>query len=131
DDTSTSQVRTIASIAGNATHTFSFDADISANTPNGVYQNEVLVSRPNDRSLVFDYLGTTNQDVTVCNPVPAIIAADVCGSSTNDYAVVPVTPGASYTWSITNGGGVLTTAASSTGMLARITVGNGGSGYTS
>ncbi|MCU1230558.1 MAG: hypothetical protein JWO97_3442, partial [Acidobacteria bacterium] len=128
--TSASPVWTVASLAGNSTLTFSFDADISANTPNGVYQNEVLVASTNTRSLIFDYLGTTSEDVTVCNPVPAIIAPDVCGSSANDYAVVPVTPAASYTWSITNGGGTITSAASGTGMVGRVTVGNGGSGYT-
>jgi uncharacterized repeat protein (TIGR01451 family)/fimbrial isopeptide formation D2 family protein len=115
------------SISPSSTLTIAFDADVSANVPNGTYDNEVLVASSNTQSLVFDYLGTTAEDVHVCAPAPTITAPAACANSAGNVASVAVRPAATYTWSINNGA-IITN--SSTGTVNSITIGSGGSGYT-
>ena len=115
------------SIAPSGTLTIAFDANVSANVPTGTYDNEILVSSSNTSSLVFDYTGTTQEDVQVCDSAPTINAPAACANSTGNVASVPFRPQATYNWSINNGS-VITT--SSTGTVNSITIGSGGSGYT-
>ncbi len=126
--TSTSPVWSGLSIGSNATLTIAFDANVSSGVPTGTYQNEILVSSANVPSLTFDCLGTTQEDVHVCDPAPVIFApSPVCASSTGNVASVPANLNATFSWSITNG----TITNSSTGTVDHITIGSGGSGYTS
>jgi uncharacterized repeat protein (TIGR01451 family) len=93
-----------------------------------VYQNEILASSANVPSLIFDYLGTTQEDVQVCDPAPVIFApSPVCASSTGNVASVPANLSATFSWSITNG----TITNSSTGTVDHVTIGSGGSGFVS
>lgn len=114
-------------IAGGATLTIAFDADIAANVPPGLYQNEILTygSIP---SLYFDYLGTTQEDVQVCVPPPIVSAPPACGGSAGNVASILRQPGATVTWSITNGNGTITNF--TTGTVHQVALGSGGSGYT-
>ena len=114
-------------IAGGATLTIEFDADIASTVPPGLYQNEILTygSIP---SLYFDYLGTTQEDVQVCVPPPIVSAPPACGSSAGNVASILYQPGATVTWTITNGNGTITNA--STGTVHQVALGNGGSGYS-
>ena len=114
------------SIAGNGTLTLVFQADVSANTPSGDYQNQVLGASTNVPSLIFDYLGTTQEDVHVCDAAPPIHApAALCANSTNNIASAPRDPGATFSWSISNA--TITNASVTT--VDHITIGSGGSGY--
>jgi len=116
------------SIPANGTLTLAFDADVASTVPTGDYENQILVSSSNVLSLTFDYLNTTQENVHVCAPAPAITApGPVCASSTGNSASVPSDPNATYSWSITNG----TITTSSTGTVDHVTLGSGGSGYTS
>ncbi|HEV2720235.1 MAG TPA: hypothetical protein VG323_09470, partial [Thermoanaerobaculia bacterium] len=111
------------SISGGGTLTLSFQADVSANTPAGDYENQILASSTNVPSLVFDYLGTTQENVKVCDAAPAIHApSSVCAGTTGNVASAPQDPGATFSWSISNA--TITTA--TTGTVDHITVGNGG-----
>jgi uncharacterized repeat protein (TIGR01451 family)/fimbrial isopeptide formation D2 family protein len=112
--------------AANGTLIIAFDANVSANVPNGTYDNEIIVSSSNVHSLTFDYLATTAEDVHVCAPAPTITAPAACANSTGNIASVAVRAAATYNWSINNGA-IITN--SSTGTINSVTVGNGGSGY--
>jgi uncharacterized repeat protein (TIGR01451 family) len=115
-------------IAAGGTLTLAFDADVAASVPTGDYENQILVSSSNVLSLTFDYLNTTQENVHVCAPAPAIVApGPVCANSTGNGASVPSDPNATFTWSITNG----TITTSSTGTVDHLTLGGGGTGYTS
>lgn len=126
-DASTSPQWSGLTINGGATLTIEFDADIAANVPPGLYQNEILTygSIP---SLYFDYLGTTQEDVQVCVPPPIVSAPPACGGSAGNVASILNQPGATILWSITNGNGTITTA--TTGTVHQVALGSGGSGYT-
>ncbi len=113
------------SISPSGTLTIAFDANVSANVPTGTYNNEILVSG-SIPSLIFDYLGTTAEDVHVCAAPSAIIAPAACANSTGNVASTAYRPTATYSWSINNGS-VITT--SSTGTVNSVTIGSGGSGY--
>jgi len=114
------------SIAGGGTLTLTFQADVSANTPAGDYENQILTSSTNVPSLIFDYLGTTQENVHVCDAAPAIHAPSaLCANSTGNVASAPQDPGATFSWSITNG----TITTSSTGTVDHVTIGSGGTGY--
>lgn len=114
-------------IASGATLTIEFSADLASTVPPGLYQNEILTygSHP---SLYFDYLGTSQEDVQVCVPPPIVSAPPACGGSAGNVASISYQPGASVTWSITNGNGTITN--SSTGTVHSVTLGAGGSGYS-
>jgi uncharacterized repeat protein (TIGR01451 family)/fimbrial isopeptide formation D2 family protein len=112
--------------AANGTLTIAFDANVSANVPNGTYDNEIIVSSSNVHSLTFDYLATTAEDVHVCAPAPTITAPTACANSTGNIASVAVRAAATYNWSINNGA-IITN--SSTGTINSVTIGSGGSGY--
>jgi uncharacterized repeat protein (TIGR01451 family) len=114
-------------IAGNGTLTIEFDADISANVPAGLYQNEIAVNG-SIPSLYFDYLGTTDEDVQVCVPPPIVSAPPACGGSTGNVASILMQPASVVTWSITNGNGTITN--STTGTVHQVALGDGGTGYT-
>jgi uncharacterized repeat protein (TIGR01451 family) len=114
-------------IPANGSITIEFDADISSNVAPGRYQNEILVYGTTP-SLTFDYLGTSIEDVQVCVPPPIVSAPPACGGSAGNVASIPYQPGATVTWSITNGNGTITTA--STGTVHSVSLGSGGSGYT-
>ena len=126
-DASTSPQWSGVTIPGNSTLTITFSADVSANVPAGLYQNEILTygSTP---SLYFDYLGTTQEDVQVCVPPPIVSAPPACGGSAGNVASILNQPGATVVWSITNGNGTITTA--TTGTIHQVSLGSGGSGYT-
>ncbi|HKS22733.1 MAG TPA: C25 family cysteine peptidase [Thermoanaerobaculia bacterium] len=114
------------SIAGGGTLTLVFQADVSANTPSGDYQNQILGASTNVPSLIFDYLGTTQEDVHVCDAAPAIHAPSaLCAGSTGNIASAPLDPGATFSWSISNA----TITNSSVTTVDHITIGSGGSGY--
>ncbi|HEX8619363.1 MAG TPA: hypothetical protein VF911_17405, partial [Thermoanaerobaculia bacterium] len=113
-------------IAGNATLTIEFDADISANVPAGLYQNEIAVNG-SIPSLYFDYLGTTDEDVQVCVPPPIVSAPPACGGSSGNVASILAQPASTVLWAITNGNGSITNA--STGTVHQVAIGNGGTGY--
>ena len=114
-------------IAGGGTLSITFSADLASTVPPGLYQNEILVygSIP---SLYFDHLGTTQEDVQVCVPPPIVSAPPACGSSAGNVASILRQPGASVSWSITNGNGTITTT--STGTVHQVALGSGGSGYS-
>jgi uncharacterized repeat protein (TIGR01451 family) len=113
-------------IAGGGTLTLSFQADVSANTPAGDYENQVLGGSTNVPSLVFDYLGTTQENVHVCDAAPAIHAPSaLCAGTTGNIASAPRDPGATFSWTISNG----TITNSSINTVDHITIGSGGSGY--
>lgn len=114
-------------IAGNGTLTIEFDADISANVPAGLYQNEILVNG-SIPSLYFDYLGTTDEDVQVCVPPPIVTAPPACGGSAGNIASILRQPASVVTWSITNGNGTIVTP--TTGTVHQVALGSGGTGYT-
>ena len=115
-------------IPGNGTLTLAFDADVASSVPTGTYENEILVSSANVLSLVFDYLGTPQEDVKVCAAAPAIHAPSaLCANSAGNIASAAADPNATFSWSISNG--TITTA--STGTVDHITIGSGGSGYSS
>lgn len=114
------------SIAASGTLTIAFDAAVSSNVPNGTYDNAIDVSSTNLSSLVFDYSGTTAEDVHVCAPPPTMIAPAGCANTTGNVASVPLRPQATYSWTIT-GGAIITN--SSTGTVNSITVSNQGTGY--
>jgi uncharacterized repeat protein (TIGR01451 family) len=116
------------SISPSGTLTIAFDANVSANVPTGTYDNEILVSSSNTSSLVFDFAGTTQEDVHVCTPAPPITAPAACANTTGNVASVAFRPTATYSWSINNGS-VITN--SSTTTVNSVTIGSGGSGYTS
>ena|GEM_PF-430558 len=115
------------SIAANNTLTIAFQANVSSNVVTGTYDNQIDVTG-SIPSLTFDYASTTAEDVHVCDPAPAIIAPNACANSSGNIASTVYRPNATYSWSINNGA-VITT--STTGTVASITIGNGGSGYTS
>jgi len=123
--TSTSPAWSGLSIAAGATLTIAFDADVASTEPTGLYQNEVLVSS-SIPSLVFDYLGTTAEDVQVCTPPPTVIAPAVCGNTTGVVSV-PKRLSAAYNWTITTGNA---TAVGTTTTVNSISISSGGSGYT-
>src|SRR5207244_2625521 len=71
------------SIAGNGTLTIAFDADVAASVPTGDYENQILGASTNVPALIFDYLGTTQENVHVCATAPTIQApAALCANST-------------------------------------------------
>jgi len=116
-------------IPGGGTLTIDFDASVGANVPTGVYDNEILVSA-SIPSLVFDYTGTTAEDVRVCSAASSIIPlapAAACANSTGNILSTALRPQATYTWSITNG----TITSTSVSTVNSITLGSGGTGYTS
>lgn len=112
-------------IPASGTLTIDFDANVGANVPSGVYDNEILVSS-SIPSLVFDYAGTTAEDVRVCASAPAITAPTACANSTGNVASIALRPAATYTWSINNGGLITST---STGTVNSVSIASGGSGY--
>ena len=114
-------------ISGNGTLTIEFDADISANVPAGLYQNEIGVNGSTP-ALYFDYLGTTDEDVQVCVPPPIVSAPPACGGSTGNVASILLQPASVVTWSITNANGTITTP--TTGTVHQVAVGDGGTGYS-
>ena len=114
------------SIAPSGTLTIAFDANVGAGVPTGTYDNEIIVSG-SIPSLVFDYLGTTAEDVHVCASAPPITAPNACANSTGNVASIALRPQATYLWSMNNGA-IITN--SSTGTVNSVTVGSGGSGYT-
>ena len=114
-------------IAGNATLTIEFDADVNANVPAGLYQNELQVNG-SIPSLYFDHLGTTDEDVQVCVPPPIVSAPPACGGSSGNVASILAQPASTVIWSITNGNGTITTA--TTGTVHQVAIGTGGSGYS-
>ncbi|HEY2093393.1 MAG TPA: C25 family cysteine peptidase [Thermoanaerobaculia bacterium] len=116
------------SIAASGTLTIAFDANVGANVPTGTYNNEILVSSSNTSSLVFDFAGTTQEDVQVCDSAPPITAPAACAGTTGNVASVAFRPQATYAWSINNGS-VITSP--STATVNSITLGSGGSGYAS
>src|SRR5205085_388506 len=112
-------------IPANSTLTIAFDANVAASVPTGTYDNEIVVSS-SVPSLVFDFAGTSAEDVHVCDSAPAITAAAVCENSTNNTATIALRPQASYSWSITNG----TITNSAYFYVSSINVAAGGSAYT-
>jgi uncharacterized repeat protein (TIGR01451 family)/fimbrial isopeptide formation D2 family protein len=116
---------TSLNIAAGGTLTIQFDANVGSSVPNGTYDNEILVSS-SIPSLVFDYLATTAEDVSVCSTAPPINAPAACAGSANNVASIAFRPQATYTWSINNG--ALITNSSIT-TVNTITIGNGGTGY--
>jgi uncharacterized repeat protein (TIGR01451 family) len=114
-------------IAAGGTLTIAFDTNVGAGVPNGTYENEILVSS-SVPSLVFDYLATTAEDVSVCSTAPPINAPAACAGSAGNVASIAFRPQATYTWSINNGSLITN---SSTTTVNTITVGNAGTGYAS
>jgi len=113
------------SIAAGGTLTIEFDANVSSNVPQGIYQNEIIVSG-SVPSLIFDYTATTQEDVEVCETAPPITAPAACANSTGNVASIALRTGATYLWSINNGS-IITS--SSTTTVNSVTIGSGGSGY--
>jgi uncharacterized repeat protein (TIGR01451 family) len=113
-------------IAAGSSLTIAFDANVGVGVPNGVYDNEIIVTS-SVPSLVFDYLGTTAEDVLVCNTAPPITAPAACANSTSNIASIALRPQATYTWSINNGA-VITNSSIST--VNSVTMVSGGTGYT-
>jgi len=113
------------SIAPSGTLTITFSANVGANVPTGTYDNEILVSG-SVPSLVFDYSGTTAEDVHVCAAAPPITAPTACANSLGNVASIALRPQATYLWSVNNGA-IITN--SSTGTVNSITIGAAGTGY--
>ncbi|MEA2465815.1 MAG: hypothetical protein QOJ98_3562, partial [Acidobacteriota bacterium] len=114
------------SIPAGGTLTIEFDADIDANVPAGLYQNEIAVNG-SIPSLYFDFLGTTDEDVQVCVPPPIVSAPPACGGSSGNVASILAQPASIVIWSITNGNGTITSP--TTGTVHQVAIGNGGTGY--
>ncbi len=125
--TSAIPIWSLQSIAANSTLTITFNANVASSVPTGTYDNQIDVTG-SIPSLVFDYGATTAEDVHVCDPAPAINAPNACANSTGNVASTEFRPQATYNWSINNGAAITTT---STGTVNTITLGSGGSGYTS
>ncbi|HYK00888.1 MAG TPA: C25 family cysteine peptidase [Thermoanaerobaculia bacterium] len=113
-------------IPAGGTLTIEFDADIDANVPAGLYQNEIAVNG-SIPSLYFDFLGTTDEDVQVCVPPPIVSAPPACGGSSGNVASILAQPASVVVWAITNGNGTITTP--TTGTVHQVAIGYGGSGY--
>jgi uncharacterized repeat protein (TIGR01451 family) len=114
------------SIPAGGTLTIEFDADVNANVPAGLYQNEVAVNG-SIPSLYFDFLGTTDEDVQVCVPPPIVSAPPACGGSSGNVASILAQPASIVVWAITNGNGTITSP--TTGTVHQVAIGDGGSGY--
>jgi uncharacterized repeat protein (TIGR01451 family)/fimbrial isopeptide formation D2 family protein len=112
-------------IAAGSSLTIAFDANVGAGVPNGVYDNEILVSS-SVPSLVFDYLATTAEDVLVCNTAPPITAPAACPNAAGNLASIALRPQATYTWSVTNGAVITNTSIST---VNSVTIATGGTGY--